>query len=112
MAAIGAPPDNPSVQAPDLRLSPDGQRSRVLIMGARRGDPFVEVLISADSLSDEAVIRSWLAQHGIPVAPPCRNPAGHPQERYGHARVIPAVGADRRRSWNSAPGDSHARTKA
>ena len=72
---MGARPDNPSLQAPDLRIPRDGQRSGVLIMGTRRGDVFVatEVLISADTLSDEAAIRAWLAQHDIPVAPTCRN---------------------------------------
>jgi hypothetical protein len=48
-------------------------------MGTRRGDVFVatEVLISADTLRDEAAIRAWLAEHGISVAPPCRNTATH-----------------------------------
>jgi hypothetical protein len=74
---MGARPGRPSPQAPDLRIPPDGQRSGVLILGARRGDVFVatEVLISADSLSDEEAIRTWLAQHDIPVGPPCRNTA-------------------------------------
>jgi hypothetical protein len=55
----------------------DGQRAGVLIMGARRGDVFVatQVLISADTLGDEAAIRAWLAQHDIHVAPPCRSTA-------------------------------------
>ena len=77
MAAMGARPDNPSLQAPDLRIPRDGQRSGALIMGVRRGDLFVatEVLISADTLGDEAAIRIWLAQHDIPVAPPCHNTA-------------------------------------
>ena len=77
MAAMDARPDHPSLQAPDLRIPHDGQRSGVLIMGARLGDVFVatEVLISADSLSDEEAIRAWLAQHDISVAPPCRNTA-------------------------------------
>jgi hypothetical protein len=83
---MGARPDRPSPHAPDLRIPPDGQRSGVLIMGARRGDRFVatEVLISADSLSDEAAIRTWLAQHGIPVAPPCRNTATHHSSTEGN----------------------------
>jgi hypothetical protein len=65
MGAMGARQDNPGLQAPDLWTPCDGQRSGVLIMGARRGDVFVatEVLISADTLGDEAAIRAWLAQH-------------------------------------------------
>jgi hypothetical protein len=77
---MGARPDHPSLPASDLRIPRDDQRSGVLIMGARRGDVFVatEVLISADSLGDEAAIRAWLAQHDIPVAPTCRNtPSTH-----------------------------------
>ena len=81
MGAMGARPDHPSLQAPDLRIPRDGQRSGALIMGVRRGDLFVatEVLISADSLSDEAAIRTWLAQHDIRVAPPCRSTAATPK---------------------------------
>ena len=64
--------DNPSLWDTTLWTPPDGQRSGVLIMGARRGDVFVttEVLISADTLGDEAAIRAWLAQHDIHVTPP------------------------------------------
>ena len=81
MAAMGARPDNPSLQAPDLLIPDDGQRSGVLIMGARRGDVFVatEVLISADTLDDEAAIRAWLAQHDVHIAPPCHNTASTPK---------------------------------
>jgi hypothetical protein len=81
MAAMGARQDNPGLQAPDLWTPCDGQRSGVLIMGARRGDVFVatEVLISADTLGDEAAIRAWLAQHDIHVAPPCRSTASTPK---------------------------------
>jgi hypothetical protein len=59
----------------------DGQRSGVLIMGARRGDVFVatEVLISADTLGDEAAIRAWLAQHDIHVVPPCLSTPSTPK---------------------------------
>ncbi len=73
--------DNPSLRATTLWTPPDGQRSGVLIMGARRGDVFVatEVLISADTLGDEAAIRAWLAQHDIHVAPPCRSTASTPK---------------------------------
>ncbi len=75
MTARGARQGNPSLQAPDLWTPCDGQRSGVLIMATRRGDVFVatQVLISADTLGDEAAIRAWLAQHDIHVAPPCRN---------------------------------------
>jgi hypothetical protein len=50
-------------------------------MGARRGNVFVatEVLISADTLGDEAAIRAWLAQHDIHVAPPCLSTASTPK---------------------------------
>jgi hypothetical protein len=75
LAARGARQDNPSLQATTLWPLRDGQRSGVLIMGACRGDVFVatEVLISADTLRDEAAIRAWLAQHDILVAPTCSN---------------------------------------
>ena len=77
MAARGARQDNPSLQATTLWPLRGGQRSGVLIMGACRGDVFVatEVLISADTLGDEAAIRAWLAQHNIHVAPPCSSTA-------------------------------------
>jgi len=77
MAARGARQDSPSLQATNFSSSRDGQRSGVLIMGARRGDVFVatQVLISADTLGDEAAIRAWLAQHDIHVAPLCRSTA-------------------------------------
>ena len=79
---MGARPDNPSLPASDLRIPRDGQRSGALIMGVRRGDVFIatEVLISADSLGDEAAIRQWLAQHDIPVAPTCRSTASTPKD--------------------------------
>ena len=81
MGARGARQDNPSLQATTLWPLRDGQRSRVLIMGARRGNVFVatEVLISADTLGDEAAIRAWLAQHDIHVAPPCLSTASTPK---------------------------------
>ncbi len=81
MATRGARQDNPSLQTTTLWPSRDGQRSGVLIMGARRGDVFVatEVLISADTLGDEAAIRAWLAQHDIHVAPPCPNTTSTPK---------------------------------
>ena len=78
---MGARPDHPSLPASDLRIPRDDQRSGVLIMGARRGDVFVatEVLISADTLGDETVIRAWLAEHDIHIAPPCHNTASTPK---------------------------------
>jgi hypothetical protein len=59
----------------------DGQRSGVLIMGACRGDVFVatQILISAETLGDEAAIRAWLAQHDIHVALACRSTASTPK---------------------------------
>jgi hypothetical protein len=49
----------------------------VLIMGVRRGHVFVatEVLISADGLSGEAAVPTWIAQHTILLGPPCRTTA-------------------------------------
>jgi hypothetical protein len=56
------------------------QRSGVLIMGARRGDVFVatQILISAETIGDEAAMRAWLAQHDIHVALACRSTASTP----------------------------------
>jgi hypothetical protein len=75
MAAMGTRPDTPVLQHPILRPSPDGQRSGVFIIGARRGNVFVatEVLMSADTLGDEEAIRAWLQQHDIHVGPTCSN---------------------------------------
>jgi hypothetical protein len=73
--------DSPNFQGATFWTPCDGQRSGVLIMGACRGDVFVatEVLISADTLGDEAAIRAWLAHHDILVAPPCRSTASTPK---------------------------------
>jgi hypothetical protein len=58
----------------------------VLIIGTCRGDVVAtEVLISADTLADEAAIRAWLAQHDIYVAPPCGKTTSTPQ---GSAEAI------------------------
>jgi hypothetical protein len=81
LAARGARQDNPSLQATTLWPLRDGQRSGVLIMGARRGDVFVatQILISAETLGDEAAMRAWLAQHDILVVPACRSTASTPK---------------------------------
>jgi hypothetical protein len=66
------PQDNPSSLGATLWTPPDGRRSSVLIVGARRGDVFVptELLICANTLGDEDAIRAWLAQHDVNVTAP------------------------------------------
>jgi hypothetical protein len=78
--------EGPSLQATTFLTPRGGQRSGVLIMGARRGDVFVptEVLISADTLGDEEAIRAWLAQHDIQVADPC----GETASTQSHSEAI------------------------
>jgi hypothetical protein len=77
MAAIGARQENPNLRGTILWTPHDDQRCGVLIMGSRRADVFVatDVLISADTLSDEEAIRAWLAQHAIHVTPRCSHTA-------------------------------------
>jgi hypothetical protein len=82
--------DNPSLRGTTLWTPPDGQRSGVLIMGARRGDVFVatEVLIFAETLGDEEAIRAWLVQHDIHVAPPHSHTVPAHKGSHGGDRLI------------------------
>jgi hypothetical protein len=77
MAAIGTREENPNLRGAILSTPPGDQRCGVLIVGSRRANSFVatDVLISADTLSDEEAIRAWLAQHAIHVTPRCSDTA-------------------------------------
>jgi hypothetical protein len=86
--------DDPDLLGMTLWTPPDGRRSSVLIVGARRGDVFVatELLICADSLGDEDAIRAWLARHDVHVAPALAH--------KGSARVGGQSGTARR-TWTA-----------
>ena len=77
MAAIGTRQEKPNLQGATLRRPPDDQRCGVLIMGGCRADVFVatDVLIFAETLGAEEVIRAWIAERGIHMAPKQKIPA-------------------------------------
>ncbi|MGH7264971.1 MAG: hypothetical protein ACREMB_09000 [Candidatus Rokuibacteriota bacterium] len=71
MAAMGTQQENLNLRGATLWTPRDDQRCGVLIMGSRRADIFVatDALILAETLGAEEVIRTWLAERGIHMAP-------------------------------------------